>query len=142
MSKTKWVASSYGLKIPGSVLDEDKEREVDPGEAVEVPFGYGTHLIEDGLAYEAEEPDTEPVSDGDGDDAYSSMSMEELEAVAKEFGYNPPGNIKPETLRKKVRKLVADKFTELEGRAKELGVDVQGDWALEELEAAIEQASK
>ncbi|KZL10710.1 hypothetical protein [Pseudovibrio sp. Ad26] len=142
MSKTMWIASLYGLKIPASVLGGEEVKELDPGEAIEVPDGYGTHLIEDGLAYEAEEPETEPVSGGGSDDAYSAMSKDELEEVAEELGYKPPGNIKEGTLRNKVRKLVSEKFAKLEAKAKEIGIEAQDDWTIEEYEAAIQEASK
>ncbi len=139
MTKTKWIASLDGLMIPGEVVGESGVVTVDPGEAVEVPRPYATSLIDDGLAYEADSPDTDPPT-GDGDDPYSKMTKAELEAIAEEFGYNPPGNIKKTTLLEKVQTLVAEKFDELEAEALKLGIDVQEDWAIEELEAAIEAA--
>lgn len=142
MTKTMWIANLGGLMIPGKVLGASAVATIDPGEAVEVPVSYGSSLVADGLAYEVDEPDTEPASQDSGEDEYAAMSKDELEAIAGEFGYNPPGNIKRETLRDKVRKLVADKFAEVEAKAKELGIQPGEDWTIEEYEAAIEEASK
>ncbi|WP_109317212.1 hypothetical protein [Pseudovibrio ascidiaceicola] len=140
MTKTMWIASSHGLKIPASVLGGEKVEEFDPGEAVEVPEDYGTHLIEDGLAYEAGEPDTEPVADEGGEDAYSSMTMDQLREEAEKLDYRPPKNIGLETLREKVRDLVRAQFDELDNKAKELGITPDEDWTVEEYQAAIEAA--
>lgn len=142
MTKTMWIANVSGLMIPGKVVGDDDVVTVEPGEAIEVPASYATSLIDDGLAYEAGEPDTEPVADDGGEDAYSAMTMDELRAEAGKLGYSPPSNIGLETLRENVRDRVRTQFEELDAKAKELGIIPDDDWTVEEYEAAIEAAEK
>ena len=51
-----WIAFPGGGTIPGSVLDEDRDRKVPPKEPVLVPKVYCDHLIHDRFAVEANEP--------------------------------------------------------------------------------------
>ncbi len=140
MTKTMWIANLAGLMIPGKVVGEDDVVTVEPGEAVEVPVSYATSLIDDGLAYKADEPDTEPVADEGGEDAYSAMSMDALRQEAEKLDYRPPKNIGLETLRDNVRDLVRAQFDELDTKAEELGITSDEDWTVEEYQAAIEAA--
>ncbi|WP_068318907.1 hypothetical protein [Polycladidibacter hongkongensis] len=110
MSKTIAIMHPGGLLLPGEVLGEEEVVQIDGGTPVEVPRSYGEHLIEDGLAFEVED-ESDPEHEPDGEQAtwtkedLEAFERDELVTIAETFEYEPPANIKAETLIKKILEL-------------------------------------
>lgn len=135
------IASDWGLIVPGHLLNKCNDVSIAPHASVAVPVAYGRSLIADGFAYAVN--GEEPVDDvPKHQDAYDEMDHDELISVAEEIGFDPDGRWSDSTLRENIRKEVARIYSDLDERAKSLGVDVDDDWTLEEYREAIASAEK
>ena len=80
MSKSIWIAFRNGGIIPATIAG-GKEKNVGPHEPVEVPEGYGQHLVDDRFAYKAEKPAAPKGGKGARQDAAKAARAAELTAA-------------------------------------------------------------
>lgn len=68
MKSTMFIALASGGILAAAAMGAEKDIEVGPHEAIEVPKDYGLHLIHDKFAYETEAPEAADEA-ADGADA-------------------------------------------------------------------------
>lgn len=147
------------LFVPGDLFGLEGKIKVPNGHAIEVPLSYGKHLIDDGIAFEANDnlpvfvpsdeeqnpddfdfpmppKDDEKTEDPD-DDFYSGLSEEVLKDLCKKYKIKGWQNAKIETMRVKLKVAIEKEYKAAIKRAQNLEIETNENWDISDYYAAI-----